>query len=396
MKILYLTTSFPEPNNGATIYTDLAEALHEAGHEITAVVSEQSKNIGSMGMKKERGFNVLRVVTGNSFDKGLIEKGLTVLRMPILMKRGINKYLSHMQFDLILFEGPTNPDLAYWAKKKFDCKSYLMLKDIFPQNAVDLNIMRKNGIFYKYFKTKEKKLYQTADIIGCMSDANKRYILEHNEWLDKEKVEIFPNTKKFADAYKAKSFPIRERYDIPNEACIFIFGGNMGKPQYIDLLCYAVKELKNEENIFFIFVGRGTDRYKLENTIKENNIKNAIAIQNLPRNEYEQIIKECDVGLIVLDPRFTIPNFPSRILSYMEYAQPVMAATDNVTDIRNLIEEANCGKWVCSENSEAFAEKIKEMANTDELTIMGYNGRKYAEENFSVEGSVKILEKHFR
>lgn len=394
MKILYLSTSFPKPSSGATIYTDLAEALHEAGHDITTVVSEQSTNIGNMSINKERGFDVLRIVTGNSFAKGLVEKGITVLRMPFLMKRGITKYLNNMQFDFILFEGPTNPSLANWAKKKFNCKSYLMLKDIFPQNAADLGIMKKSSILYKYFKAQEKKLYETADLIGCMSDANRKYILEHNKYIKEEKVEIFPNTKKFSYNYEAENFLIRQRYGIPQNVCVFIFGGNMGKPQYIDLLCYAVKQCKDEKNAFFLFVGRGTDRYKLENTIKDNNICNAIAIQNLPRDEYEQIIKECDVGLIVLDPRFTIPNYPSRILSYMEYAKPVLAATDNETDIKALIESAQCGEWVCSQNSEAFVEKIKGMAKNEELSIMGLNGRKHAEENFSVECSVKILEKH--
>ncbi|MEH6949322.1 glycosyltransferase family 4 protein [Bacillus sp. JJ634] len=398
MRVLYIATSFPEPGKGATIYTDLAEALNEAGHEITVAVSEQAKNKQHTEMKKERGFDVLRIVTGNYYDVGFIEKGITTLKIPVLMKKGIKKYLGKREFDFILFESPpvTNAGLVAWAKKQFDCPSYLMLKDIFPQNAVDLGIIKEKGILHRYFTSKEKKLLQTADYIGCMSNANKQYVLEHNSWMDFAKVEIFPNTKKLTNSINLEGFPMRERFGIPKEASVFLFGGNMGRPQNIDLLCEVIKGCKNEKDMYFLFIGRGTDRYKLENAIKEFDINNALVIENLPRSEYEQITKECDVGLIVLDPRFSIPNYPSRILSYMEYAKPVIAATDKVSDLKEMIEEADCGEWVWSGDVQTFINKAKEMSKSKRLPMMGSNGRKYLEAKFNVKRSVDILESHFK
>jgi len=393
VRILYISTSFPEPNKGATIYTDLAEVLHESGHEITVAVSEQAKNKKVTGIKLERGFKVLRIATGNYYDVGLIEKGITTLRIPILMKKGISKYLGDCEFDMILFEAPpvTNAGLVAWAKKKFNCPAYLMLKDILPQNAVDIGIMKNKGLIYRYFTVKERKLYETADYIGCMSKANIEYIIRNNPWLDPNKVELFPNTKKIVSEIPDIKGEMRKRYNIPENSCVFLFGGNMGKPQYVELLCEAVKSCKNNNNIFFLFVGRGTERYKIEHTIKEFHIKNALVIENLPRDEYEQITRECDVGLVILDPRFTIPNYPSRILSYMEYAKPVLAATDKVSDIKELISEADCGEWVWSGDTEGFIEKIKEMAASNDLSVKGYNGRKYLEKHFRIEDSVEIL-----
>lgn len=398
LRILYIATSFPEPTSGATIYTDLAEALNESGHEIIVAVSEQARNKQHSQLHQERGFYVLRIVTGNYYDVGFIEKGITTLKIPVLMRLGIKKYLGKRKFDLVLFEAPpvTNAGLVAWAKKQFKCKAYLMLKDIFPQNAVDLGIIKLNGLLFKYFKVKEKNLYKTADFIGCMSSANKQYIINHNPWLKPDKIEVFPNTKKIPNLIHINSFPIRDQYNIPGGACVFLFGGNMGRPQCIDLLCETVKGCKEESGIFFLFIGRGTDRYKLERTIKENSINNAHVIENLPRDEYERISKECDVGLIVLDPRFTIPNYPSRILSYMEYGKPILAATDKATDINHLIEEAQCGEWVWSGDVQGFIDKIKEMAKSDRLYDMGHNGRIYMETKFDVMYSVEILENHFK
>ena len=130
-------------------------------------------------------------------------------------------------------------------------------------------------------------------------------------------------------------------------------------------------------------------------TIQNYQVGNSIILDDLPREKYEQITKECDVGLIVLDPRFTIPNYPSRILSYMEYAKPVLAATDKVTDIRNLIEEVDCGYWVWSGDELGFFSAIEDILVDKELVQKGLRGRKYIEEKLKVEYCVQILESHF-
>lgn len=399
MKILYIATSFPKEGTGATIYTDLAEALHAKGHEITVAVSEQKRNQSATTLGKERGFRVLRAVVGDYYDVGFIKKGVVTMLLPFIMKKEIKKHLGKEAFDLVLFETPpiTNAGVVSWAKKHFKCKSYLMLKDIFPQNGADLGILGSGivgKVIFTYFKYKEAFLYKTADTIGCMSEGNKKYLLEHNPKIQASKVELFPNAKNITDDYECHEYTVRPKLGIPDEACVFLFGGNMGKPQYVELLAAAAKEFKDDENVFFLFVGRGTEKHILSEAIEANGIKNAVAMDNLPREEYEQLTKESDVGLITLDPRFTIPNYPSRILSYMDYAKPVLAATDSVTDMKELIVEADCGEWVCSEDEKAFFRKIKEISvDPEKRKKQGENGREYMKQHFTVERCVKILEK---
>lgn len=397
MRILYIESSFPEPHKGATIYTDLAEALHSEGHELIVAVSEQAKNRKKTAFLVERGFKVLRIVTANYYDVGLIHKGLATLLLPYLMRSGIKKHLGHLSFDLILFGAPpvTTCRIIEWAKKYFKCNSYLMIKDIFPQNAVDLGIIKYDSLLYKYFTYMEKRLYSIADYIGCMSEANRNYIINNNRYIDPEKIEIFPNAKKIVDNFKSGTFPMRELYKIPIDSCVFLFGGNMGRPQYVDLLCSTIKNFRDNHETFFLFIGRGTEKHKIANVIRDHKISNALIIDDLPREEYEQFTMECDVGLIVLDPRFTIPNYPSRILSYMEYAKPVLAATDKVTDIKNLIEEIDCGYWVWSGDEQEFFKAIESILIDDDLIQKGLRGRKHVEEKLKVEYCVRILESHF-
>ena len=97
--------------------------------------------------------------------------------------------------------------------------------------------------------------------------------------------------------------------------------------------------------------------------------------------------------MVVLDKRFTIPNFPSRILSYLDNSMPVFASTDKNTDIKELIEDANCGKWCCSDDIQAFREKvIWFVENKEQLDKMGKNGRNYLVMNFDVAKNIEKLE----
>ena len=126
---------------------------------------------------------------------------------------------------------------------------------------------------------------------------------------------------------------------------------------------------------------------------KAKNLKNIITQDYIPREEYEKLLKEADIGLIFLDYRFTIPNIPSRTLSYFEYSIPIMAATDKNTDYKELIENTKSGLWCESNNLEGFKRNFNFLIeNKDKRKIMGKNGRKYLEENLTTEKSIKILE----
>jgi len=269
-----------------------------------------------------------------------------------------------------------------------------MLKDFFPQYGVDLGLYGKNSIVYRYYRRKEKRLYNIASYIGCMSEANREYLINNNQYLDKSKVLIFPNTKKIniLKPYNY-SYTLRNRYSIPTNSVLFLFGGNMGKPQAMDFLADAIVNLKNEKSVFFALVGRGSEKERIKALLDKNGCRNYLLLDNMHRDLYEEFVRECDVGLILLDYKFTVPNFPSRTLTYMEYSMPVLAATDSVTDLPRMIEKANCGLCCLSNDLNGFISGILRFAEDEQLRKqMGANGRAYITKNYDVQSSVKILQ----
>lgn len=398
MKILYFSTSFPSPDKGATIYTDLAEELYKRGHEIIVTVAEQKSNHKKTVLNTERGFPVLRVTVGDFYDVNVVKKAISQLMIPSKVYKEVIKRYGDSKFDLILFESPpiTSAPLIKKLMKYFKADSYLMLKDIFPQNAVDLNLISSKGPIYKFYKRKERQLYETATFIGCMSEGNLRYIKEREPLFIQQKLELFPNTKTVTQLKSTDSNQIRKEFNIPDDATVFLFGGNMGKPQYIENLCYLIKTFKDDPEVYFMFVGRGTDRVKISETIKNNQITNAQSIENLPRDKYDNIVLASDIGIISLHPEFTIPNFPSRILSYMDFAKPVLAITDTSTDFRELIEHARCGEWVSASDRKGMIVAVKKLKDKNLQKQLGQNGRDYFMENYTVDQSAIILERKKR
>lgn len=392
MKILYISTVFPKEEENSTIYTDLAEEMVKCGHVVTVLVAEERKKTKHTTIGIERGCKIIRVKTGNMYDVNILEKGISIITLEFFLKRALIKYLRKESFDLILFEAPpvTLSNVVKCAKKIYNAPAFLMMKDIFPQNAVDIGIMKKGSLIHRFFLSKEKKLYQIADNIGCMSEGNRQYIAHHSN-ISVDKMSIFPNTKKIHEIPK-KDILIREKYGIPLNKIVFVFGGNMGKPQGIKFLVDAIKKAQKIDDAYFVLVGRGTEKEYVKKQLAD--YSNVIIMDNLPREEYEKLISNCDVGIVSLDHRFTIPNYPSRILSYMEYGMPVLAATDKNTDFRDLIEkEAKCGYWCESNSTEKFYNLINDICKDVNREKFGLNGRKYIEKHFDVKYSVKLIEK---
>ena len=385
MNILYLSAVPFKFDKNPSIYTDLIQELTGFGDKVT--ILSITSDLKPFQIKKisKKNIDLIYIGSFQLYNVNIFRKGLSILSLPFFMRRAI-KGLDLKKFEVVLYETPpiTWAGIVKEIKKKNKIKSFLMLKDIFPQNAVDIGLMKKEGVIFKYFKRKEKLLYEISDYIGCMSKGNMDYILKNNPEISQEKVYYFPNTKKDTG---------NRSMDFEKENLQFVYGGNMGLPQGVLNIAPAITYFKNDKDIEFIFVGKGTEWNKINEYFKEQ--KNVKVLESLPREEYEKLLSTCDAGFIFLDSRFTIPNYPSRTLAYLEKGIPIIAATDKNTDIRNLIQDNNVGLWSCSDDIASLIENIKIMKENKEIRKeFSKNARELFLKEFQVERSVELLHKY--
>jgi len=401
MNVLFLTIAQIPDINSKGIYPDLMREFRDIGHHVYIVSPIERKYKSPTFLKKENGITLLKVKTFNLQKTNFIEKGIGTLAIEYQFYSAIKKYFSDIRFDLVLYSTPpiTFTNVVKNIKKRYQAQSYLLLKDIFPQNAVDIGLLRKGGLLHRFFRRKERELYEVSDYIGCMSPANVEFVLKHNKSISPSKVEVCPNSikMKMANALSDdEKKTIKEEHNIPPEATLFIYGGNFGKPQGLDFLLRVLESNNGKTDRFFLIVGSGTEFTKIKNRFDVNRPSNALLLSELPKEEYDKVVQTGDVGLIFLDPRFTIPNYPSRLLSYLEHKIPVLMAIDKNTDIGKIAEQNGYGFWTENGNLEKFNSLLDKFCSDKKLiTEMGEKGYAFLKANYTVEKSYQIIMNHF-
>lgn len=397
MNVLFLTLVAFDSIQERTLYTDLLREFVKNGHHVYAISPVEKRLKQETHLLEEENATILRLQIGNTQKTNIIEKGISTVMIEPTFKKAIRDYFSNVKFDLVLYSTPpiTLVSAVEYVKKRDGAKSYLLLKDIFPQNAVDIGIMSKSGLkglLYKHFRRQEKKLYCISDRIGCMSQANVDYVIKHNPEVDPKIVEVCPNSVDVIDksVNESTKIRIRKKYGMPLDKKVFVYGGNLGKPQGIPFLIECLKKCEDIEDAYFLIVGDGTEFGVLENFIDQNKPANVKLMKRLPKDDYDTMVGACDVGLLFLDHRFTIPNFPSRLLAYMQAKLPVLAATDPNTDIGKVIEDGGFGWWCESNDADKVRYLVQNAINSDVL-LKQQNEWDYLTKNYSVTKCFSII-----
>ncbi len=398
MNILFLTISDFTSLSARGIYPDLMRELAKRGHHIY-VASPTERRLGkATHIIHDKGAEILKIRTLNIQKTNIIEKGIGILLLEPQFDCAIKKYLGDVKFDLVIYSTPpiTFNKVIAGIKKRCAARSYLMLKDIFPQNAVDLGMMKEGSLLHRMFRKKERRLYQLSDRIGCMSLANCQYIIDNNTEVKPEKVELCPNAIEPIEQCKLTSEErekILSKYSISADKTVFIYGGNLGKPQGLNFLLKVIETNESQSESHIMVVGNGTEYPKIKKWFSDNKPNNSTLLSALPKSDYDKLVRACDVGLIFLDPRFTIPNFPSRLLSYLENSMPVLLATDSVTDMGRLAEAKGFGKACINGDLQAFMSSMQyfvdDKSNIERMGVLGHN---YLLSHYTVRYVADIIE----
>ncbi len=383
------------------IYPDLMRKFRNEGHQVYIVSPAERRMRQNTHIIDTDGVKILKVKTLNIQKTNVVEKGIGTLLIESQYIRAIKGFWGGVKFDLITYSTPpitfTNV-IKYLKKQNPEAITYLQLKDIFPQNAVDIGMFGEKSVFYWYFRRKEKALYKLSDYIGCMSPANISYVKEHNKEVNPDIVELAPNSYELVEGNENlnenEKRTIREKFGLPVDKPILIYGGNLGKPQGIPFLIECLEANAHRNDCHFVVVGNGTEYGKLESWYKTNLPKSVSVFQRLPKEDYDRLVKACDVGLIFLDYRFTIPNYPSRLLPYLMEKKPIIAATDPNSDIGSIAVENGYGFWCPSNDVSAFTQQVDKMLKGD-IAKMGNIGFQFFMENYKVENTYNAIMNHF-
>lgn len=382
----------PSTKSSAKIMFDLAQELVSLGHEVTVItVSEFIKN--SYEETYENGVKVLRFKSGkidgaNKYLRFLNEWALST----VIWLRG-KRFFKNNSCELIIWYSPSIffSTLINKIKLLNNCKSYLILRDIFPQWAVDTGVL-KNSIILKFLRIYEFKQYASANVIGVQSPNNLLYFNKVNLH-NKFNVEVLYNWTNLEDVVSIKT-NFRDKLGLKGKV-VFFYGGNIGVAQDMDNIVRLAYNLRSENKAYFLIVGDGTESKRLTKLISELKINNIMIHSSVDQNTYHSMISEFDVGIISLDKKFKTPNFPGKMLGYMNFSKPIIASINEGNDLKDILTEYNAGLVSINGDDLTLINNCKNLLYNYDLRVkLGKNGKKMLTDVFSVSNaSNQILSK---
>ena len=375
---------------------ELAQELNCRGHDVTVITTWPEYNLDQNAsqrefneLESEQGITVIRVKTLPHHNVNYIVRGLSQLLMPLQFLKKLRKY--KVKCDAAVIYSPPLPLalVGTWLRRS-GVRTLLNIQDLFPQNAIDLKILR-SPLQIKFFQALERFAYRTADVVTVHSEGNRNMLLaQHPEiaskikllhnWVD---VEHHNSTKPAID--------FKQKWGI-TQTHIAVFAGVMGPSQYLELILEIAGHMQDQTDLLFLMVGDGKEKERLQRIATEKGLNNVRFEGFISREVYPDLLRACSVGLVCLSPQNNTPVVPGKILGHMASGLPVAAFVHTASDAHTLITQAQCG---VSANSGDLAACVRAMrglmARAAEFKEIGQVGKNYATQHFSKEVCVTEL-----
>jgi len=348
MRIALIADTFPPLRaSGAVQLRDLSREFARQGHALTVFLPSSDQE-APWSLEGFDGVEVLRLKAPRTKDIGYVRRTLGEFAMPFAMLRQFRKSpLASEQWDGVVWYAPSifHGPFASALKKSSGCKGYLIIRDIFPEWAVDMGLMGGRGLPYRFFDAVARYQYSVADVIGVQTLGNRGYF---DRWRQQpgRKLEVLQN---WLDKPAQARCPIRVSETQLAGRKVFVYAGNMGVAQGMDILLDLAEKLQHRTDVGFLFVGRGSDASRLKASAKDRKLDNVLFYDEIHPDEIPDLYSQCSAGIVALDPRHKSHNIPGKFLTYMQSGLPVLANVNAGNDLAQMIRDKQVGQ-VCESN----------------------------------------------
>ena len=401
MRVLLATDQYtPEARSISYMLQELAEGLVERGHDVTVVASYARPNLTSassagrrpLDFTTESGVKVIRVDTLHYKTRSYILRGLGELLLPFLFIKKARKFIDGSIDVVVVYTPPLMLTVfGTMAKHYFKARYVLNVQDIFPQNAIDLGLLR-NGLIVRLLHLIEASAYRSADRLTAHSPNNAKFLVEKKN-VPAEKIRTVHNWVDIVPYREARDTgEFRRRYNLEGKFVI-LFAGIFGPSQNLDFVIRAAEQVRDIDDLCFLFVGGGSEKNKLVQLVERLKLTNVRFEPFVGRDDYPALAKEANVGLACLSPRNHTPVFPGKIVGFMASGVPIVAFLNRESDGHQMIRNAGCGYSIVSEDPCEAGRLIRQMYNErDRLPEMGRRGVEYASIHFAKQRCIDALE----
>ena len=369
---------------GAKMFHELALELMEIGYNVT-VITPAIGQVKSFTVQNIDGVNVWRFSSGPIKDVGKITRAFNETLLSCRAWSAIKRNINERTFDGVVYYSPSIffGDLVNKIKQRCKCRSYLVLRDLFPQWVIDAGILKEGSLIADYFKFFEKRSYQAADTIGLMSEKNIEVFKQINSTC--YPTEILRN---WADPLPSKTntykYSIRKRMQLENKV-IFFYGGNIGHAQDMANLMRLARNMQHCRHAHFLFIGQGDEVGLINQLAEQWKLNNFSYLPSVDQNKFKSILADIDIGLFSLSEKHTAHNFPGKLLGYMAQSLPILGSVNSGNDLKQLVSSSGAGFISVNGDDESLLKNAEALYNSHSLREkVGKSAYKLLVNEFSV------------
>ena len=365
MNVLFQFVALPNLTSETNLFCSLVNEFVKAGHNVKVATKGDAKKETSIC--RENGIDVLRVKCDDFTGvASKIKKAIAYVKYSYLIVKYVKKFWKKEKFDLIITHS-LPPELGYIVKnikRHYKCPIYLLVTDFTWQDAVAYGFFKKNGPIGLYYRFWERVLFKNVDFIGVPTPGNMEYLKQQCRWLKDNQFSVFPFWQKPVELHIDNS--IRNKYGLGTKF-VAIYGGSVGPAQKLEHLVALAYSVRDNEDILFLVLGKGSNLDEIKYMVKEKGLSNVLFLDFLPQSEYLQLLSSCNAGMIILNEKHATPNFPSKACSYFNLMVPILASIDYVTDFGLFLESTNTGLWSYSGDNDTFKSNLLRLYEDNEL-----------------------------
>jgi glycosyltransferase involved in cell wall biosynthesis len=370
---------------GAKMMHDLGVEFVRQGHTVTVITPEPGLH-ERLQICELDGVTVCRFKSGKIKNVSQVKRALNETLLSRNAWKALRGRLQEDTHDLIVYYSPT----IFWGplvnklKKSWGCPSYLILRDLFPQWAVDKGLLREASPITKFFRFFERLSYRAADLIALQSPKNLQWF---EQMVQTEKPLDLLYNWAANEPVTNNSEHYRQELGLVGKV-VYIYGGTFGHPQDTMNLVRLAKNMLDVENAHFVLIGEGDEVDLVRAAIAREGLTNTTLLPPVLQDEFKSMLAEFDIGLFTLHRGHTTHSFPGKLLSYMLAEMPILGSINQDNDLKSVVEGANAGLiTVNGDDQGLLANALKLLENETLRQQMGKNAKQLLDTTFSVKGA---------
>ena len=389
-KRIWLVTElfYPEETAVAYIFTRIANHLSKS-YKVSVICgpeyydSNKDKFVDDIHVSKAIEIHRIKSL---DLDKNLlfqrsIKLIILSLRIGSMMFRKISKGET-----VILSTNPAPLLIVARVIKYFkNFQLHILVHDVFPENTIPAKIFKNNKVvIFRILKYFFDKAYSCADHLIVIGRDMKEII---STKVNGSKT--FPVISVVTNWSNPEKFKLIARKFDPNRI-ILQYAGNLGRVQGLEEILKAFR-LSNNKNLCFNIRGSGALYSVIENIIKNSNSGNINLNGSFSRNDENEILADCDIGIVSLvDGMFGL-GVPSKSYHLLSAGKPILYIGVPETEISCMVLENEIGWSLDIRNQIGMIEFFKNLSSIDSNTLMfmGQKARLLAENKYS---EIRVLE----